>query len=215
MAGNRRIERTVRVVLALALVAAGLAVAITAAIVGVWVPAAAVAAAVFGIIAVQLMRGELVVLRTAWSRDRVDQAKAHNAALARMHSDTSAYRTVMTTTIRDRDKLIKQLNGTIRLAEVRATEAGTRARRSELRAEELQERFTELLDDLLSLDPDAADVHELKAEAVDGDAEHGIAAWEAALEQEDIPTIVDLLAWEDNNNRELMDRIKRATRKQA
>jgi chaperonin cofactor prefoldin len=214
MAGKRRIDRKVRVVLALSLVSTGLIVALAAVIAGVWVPAAAVVAAVLGIAAVQLMRTELIVLRTAWSRDRALQAKAHNAELARVHADSAVYRKVMTKTVKRRDRKIKELDGTIRLAEVRATEASTRARRSDLRAEELQERFTELLDDLLTRDPETAAEFKAKSE-VDGDADHGIPAWEAALEQEDIPTIVDLLAWEDKNNRDLMDRIKKATRKQA
>lgn len=202
-------------VLALTLVATGMVVAVAAAISGVWVMAAAVVAALLGVVAVQLMRTELILVRTAWSRDRAVQAKAHNVAIARVHADSAAYRKVMTKTVHNRDKTIKELNGTIRLAEVRATEATNRARRSDLRAEELQERFTELLDDLLTRDPEAAEAHEIKDDTEHGDSEHGIPAWEAALEQEDIPTIVDLLAWEDKNNRELMDRIKNVTRKQA
>jgi hypothetical protein len=215
MAGNRRIDRKVRIVLALTLVATGMVGAVAAAISGVWVMAAAVVAALLGVVAAQLMRTELILVRTAWSRDRAAQAKAHNAAIARLHADSAAYRKVMTKTVKSRDKTIKELNGTIRLAEVRATAATIRARRSDLRAEELQERFTELLDDLLTRDPEAADAHEIKDDITHGDSEHGIPAWEAALEQEDIPTIVDLLAWEDKNNRELMDRIKSVTRKQA
>ena len=93
----------------------------------------------------------------------------------------------MTTRLADKDQTIRELDGTVRLAERRADVAEARVKREAKRANDAQAR----LSDAARRGPCCPDRRQAAAEESprSGRARHPEAA--------ELPTIVDLLAWED------------------
>lgn len=192
MSGSRRIQRSVRVGVAAALVALTVAVVVAALLTSRGVGIAAAMSAVLGAVALRMAYAEVVETRRRSARDRAEQARAFGASLAVTHADHRAFTAHVTerlaadsTLIGVRDRTIAELTGTLRLADRRADEAIGRARAAEQRVEveaargDLAEaRLSELLDEVLAPPSLSA-----MAEA-DDDADS-------------MPTVVDLLAWED------------------
>ena len=112
---------------------------------------------------------------TAHARRQIDDANEDYATAKQAEHTT--FTVTMTSRLAEKDQTIRELDGTVRLAERRADIAEERVQREAKRANEAQARLSDLLDDVLAA-----------REEMD---ESG----EAALQ--DLPTIVDLLAWED------------------
>jgi hypothetical protein len=155
---------------------------------------AAVAAAAAGVVAVRIMYSEVVATRRMSARERALQARSFGATMAKSQTEQAAFTKFATTKISQRERTIRELNGTVRLAEVRADEAEARVRREARRANDAQTRLSELLDEVLS--HQAA----VDAAAIPGDE---------LLDSNDLPTIVDLLAWEDRLNESMVDELRK------
>ena len=93
-------------------------------------------------------------------------------------AEHAEFTSAMTERLAASDKSIKELEGTIVLAEARAIEAETRVKRESRRANEAQELVAQLQEQL----------EIRKAEQADE-----LASWEGW----DAETVVDLLAWEE------------------
>jgi hypothetical protein len=89
-----------------------------------------------------------------------------------------------------KDRAIGELSGTVRLAEARADESETRARRETRRANEAQARLADLLDEVLT---------QQTSELAAIDDAH----------DPDLPTIVDLLAWEERVSESLVQDLRK------
>lgn len=175
MSAHRRVQRSLRAVVATGLlVAAGLAV-IVSVVTGVWVSAAAVAAVVVGAAVARIGHTEVVQTRRDAAAARAGQARAFGADFTRILREQRAFAAAMTARLAQRDRAVIELTGTVRIAERRADAAETRVKREARRAQEVQERLSVLLDEVLAQSP--------------------VATVEA--EMSDLPTIVDLLAWEE------------------
>lgn len=173
MSGNRRVQRSVRAIVATILLAAcGLMVTV-AVVTGVWVSAAAVGAVLVGAAALRIGHSEVVHIRRGAASARAAQARAFGADLTRSHREQLAFTAAMTARLAQRDRTVVDLTRTVRLAERRADDAEARVEREARRAKEMQERLSALLDEVLT-----------QRAVVTADAEVS-----------DIST-VDLLAWE-------------------
>jgi len=182
MAGSRRIQRSVRVTVAGALMG-GTAVAVGAAVVSsVMVGLAAVLAVVAGTAASRILYGEVVQTRWEAARQRAGEARSFQAAMDKNHTDHRAYSAMMAGRLSDRDRTIGELGGTLRLLERRADDAEARVRREARRADEAQDRLAAVLDEVLG--------------TADADIEAANAGADPEDERTDLPTIVDLLGWD-------------------
>ncbi len=187
MSGRRRVQRSVRVVVAVGLLTvAGVAV-FSSWVTGSGVGVAAVGSLVAGGIASRIIYTELVHTRRLAARERADQARAFGAAMINVHREHRLFSDAMSARlvghdrmVRLRDTTIGQLRGTLRLAERRIGELDERARRESRRANDAQERLTALLDEVLT-QPSLPAV----------DAESG-----------ELPSVVDLRAWEERVTQE-------------
>lgn len=151
---------------------------------------AATAAAICGLAAVRIMYTEITQTRRAHAEERARQARAFGRTIAADRADHAMFAASMERRLEAKDRAIGELSGTVRLAEARADEAESRVRREARRANEAHARLAELLDEVLSQET---------AELAAIDAAH----------DPDLPTIVDLLAWEDRVNEAMVRELRK------
>ena len=182
MSGRRRVQRSVRVVVAVGLLTvAGVAV-LSSLLADNGLGVAAVGAVVAGGTASHIVYTEVTHTRSLAARERAEQARTFGAALVDVHREHRLFSDAMSTRLVDRDRMVQlrdttiaQLRGTLRLAESRIGELDERARCESRRADDAQERLSALLDEVLAQPP--------------------LPAFDAGASE--LPTVVDLLAWED------------------
>ena len=160
--------------IALAAVAVGLALPTQS---PTWLSVSSVLALLCGALASRIVYSELVQSRRDAAADRAAQAQAYKSMFTERAAEHASFTTAMTDRVAGMNREINTLEATIVLAEKRAIEAETRVQREARRANEAQEKLTELQQAL-----------EIKlAEQSDE-----LATWDG-----DLDTVVDLLAWED------------------
>lgn len=182
MSGRRRVQRSARVVVAVALLTvAGMAV-LSSLLADGGVGVAAIGAVIAGGIASRIVYIEVTNTRSLAARERAEQARAFGAALIKVHREHRLFSDAMSARLVDRDRLVQlrdttvtQLRGTLRLSERRIGELDECARRESRRANDAQERLAALLDEVLTQPP----LHAVDAES------------------SELPTVVDLLTWEE------------------
>jgi hypothetical protein len=184
MAGRRRTQRSVRVSVAGTLVCLGAGAVLAALALSAAAGAAAMLAALTGLVGVRIMHTEVVQNRRYTSRSRADQALAFRHALAGLRSEHARAVSEMTVVLMERDRSIRDLSSRLRVAEDRATTADSRADRESRRADAAQTRLSEVLDAVLAqhvsmTEPD---------ESID-----------LSDDRRTLPTVVDLLAWEERS----------------
>lgn len=171
------------------LLALAAVVVIAAIVTSTWVSAAAVLSLLAGATSSRIIYTEVTQTRRETAHERAELAREFGSAMTKSHDEHMAFTKAMSKKLSARDKTIVELNGTIRLAEKRADEAEVRVKREAKRANEAQERLSVLLDEVL--------VQQSEALA-------GVGVPEAA----DLPTIVDLLAWEDRASEAMLDELR-------
>ncbi len=174
---GRRVQRSVRVTVAAALL--GLAAVIVAVSVAtsVLVGAAAVASLVAGAVASRIVYSELVQTRGDAARQRSEQARSFQSSIATSHAEHLAFTETMAARLDERDRLVAGLGDRVRRTERRAVEAEARVKREARRANEAQERLAAVLDEVLGTDGFAVDR-------------------ERGGPDEVLPTVVDLRTWD-------------------
>ena len=175
---------------ALALVLSGTSLAIAAAVTDHGVVVAAIAAAVCAFAAVRVMYLEIAESRRAHARERARQSRAFQRTLSAGRAEQAIFVSSMERRMGFKDRAIGELSGTLRLAEARADESETRARRETRRANEAQARLADLLDEVLT---------QQTSELAAIDDAH----------DPDLPTIVDLLAWEERVSESLVQDLRK------
>jgi hypothetical protein len=184
---NRRRQRSVRVTVAVTL----LSVATAAVVLALptqspaWLSVSSVFALVCGFAASRIIYNELLQSRREAATDRASQAQAYRSMFSERAAEHAEFTTAMTDRLVSRDRSIKELEGTIVLAEKRAMEAETRVKREARRANDAMELVASLQEQL----------EIRKAEEADE-----LASWEGWDGVMDASTVVDLLAWEDKAN---------------
>jgi Skp family chaperone for outer membrane proteins len=176
----RRRQRSVRVTVAVGLLAAATLVVFIALPTQspLWLSFSSVFALLCGATASRIVYTELLQSRQEAAADRAAQAQAYKTMFTERAAEHAEFTSAMTDRLAARDKSIQELEGTIVLAEARAIEAETRVKRESRRANEAQELVAQLQEQL----------EIRKAEQADE-----LATWEGM----DVETVVDLLAWEE------------------
>lgn len=136
--------------------------------------AAAVVALVVGIASARIISNELAQTRREWAKNRAEQAKAYQRVMSDRTREQAEFAKDMTERVRDRDKKITELRGTLRVVESRVRDGDRRLKIEQRRGAELQDTVETL----------RAEQEEVAAEAM--------TLWDGA----DVPTIIDLLNWE-------------------
>ena len=177
---SRRRQRSVRVTVAAALLSlATLAVVLALPTQSAgWLSVSSVVALVCGFAAARIVYNELVQSRREAATDRAAQAQAYRSMFSERAEEHAEFTTAMTERLANRERAVRELEGTIVLAEQRALEAEARVRREARRANEAAEHVAEL--------QQALEIR--KAEEADE-----LASWEGW----EAETVVDLLAWDE------------------
>lgn len=199
MAGRRRVQRSVRVTVGAALVAVAAGVVLAAVTTSTAVGAAALLAVVAGAAAARVMYAEVVQTRRDTSRSRADQALAFSTALSGLRAQHAEQVAGLTLSVSERDRSIGDLRARIRAAEKQAETQQLRAEQQARRAVEAQTRLASVLDAVL-----AGPGHE-----VDLDQPHHSWSDDTVLERRELPTVVDMLAWEERASGGRADRARR------
>ena len=188
MSANRRTQRSVRVTVAGCLLLVAAVWVVGAVATGVWVPVAALGGLVCGGVATRIVCSEVAATRREAARGRAEQARDFGTALSRVRAEHRQVLTETTALAVSRGRRVVELTGLLRVADRRADEAERRLEREAKRADDAQARMSELLDDVLAqstaLSLDRGGVDDL----------------------DELPTVVDLLAWEDGVSRATRDR---------
>lgn len=180
----RRRQRSVRVTVAVALLASATLVVLLALPTQspVWLSFSSVFALLCGATASRIVYTELLQSRQEAAADRAAQAQAYRSMFTERAAEHAEFTTAMTDRLAARERSIGELESTIVLAEARAIEAEARVKREARRANEATELVAELQEQL----------EVRKAEKADE-----LASWEGWDGAMDAETVVDLLAWEE------------------
>jgi hypothetical protein len=187
--GSRRRQRSVRVSVAVALLALGTVAVLASMPVGSYalLSSASVLALLCGWAAARIVHTEVVQSRRVHARERAAQAQAFRSLFATRSTEHAQFAAAMADRVTARERELRELEGTLRLSERRATAAEERVRREARRVVEAQERVAELEESLAIRTAEEADE---------------LASWEMDREQHrDVDTVVDLLAWEERGSR--------------
>lgn len=174
MSRSRRVQRSVRGIVAAALMGIASLAVIAAVVTGVAPSAAALAALLTGAVSCRIIYGEVTQTRRDAARQHTEQAQSFGAAMTKVHHEHRKFTASIGARLAEREHKIVKLEGTLRLSEHRMAEAQSRVRQEAHRADEAREQLSALLDEVLSHPPLAV---------VEGNSQ-------------EVPTIVDLLAWE-------------------
>lgn len=145
-AANRRRQRSVRVTVAVGLLALA-TIAVLAALptrsFG-WLAAAAILALICAWAAARIIHNELAQSRRENAADRAGQAAAYRGLFAERAEEHAAFASAMTDKLLRSDREVGQLSETLVEAEGRAAEAERRVRREAQRSQELATKVSQL-----------------------------------------------------------------------
>lgn len=184
---SRRRQRSVRVTVAVAILSLG-TVAVVVALSLASVAALSVSSVlslVCGWAAARIIWAELVESRRVHARDRAEQAQSFKTLFTERSAEHAVFAAALGDRLTAREREVRELEGTLRLSERRATVAEERVRRESSRANEAQERVSELEVALAIRTAEEADE---------------LASWVPGG-YDDLDTVVDLLSWEDRGER--------------
>jgi len=176
----RRRQRSVRVTVAVTLLSTA-TLAVVLAIPTTSFPfmaGAAVLALAFAWASARILHNELAQSRRENAADRAAQADAYRTMFSTRAAEHAEFTTHMTDRLVRTDREVRELSGTLVLAEKRAAEAEHRVRRESRRANDLEVKVSELEEAL---------------EIRRAEEEDQLAVWDAT----ELETVVDLLAWEE------------------
>jgi hypothetical protein len=200
MAGRRRAQRSVRVGVAATLIAAAACGVVLADVLSTAVGTAAVLAVVAGAAGARLLYAEVLQTRRYTMRCRADQALAFGTALSGQRAQHFGRMAEMTVRVIERDRSIAGLHTQLRDAREQAQSALCRADQESRRADEAQARLAEVCDAVL-----------VRPVGEPGWDEPGPDdGWDDAITSaRELPTVVDMLTWEERANASRPNRSRR------
>ena len=187
---NRRRQRSVRILVAVALLAAATVAVLVALLVGsaVFLGVGAVIAWAAGVAASRIISNELAASRREHARDRAEQAQAYNDLAEQRAEEHAGYTATMRQKIEDHTATITRLKATLRLAEKRAEFAEQTAERNKVAVAKAHKEIAELKARIAELEAELEKERESEESLYDLESLEGLG---------DPPTVVDLLRWED------------------
>jgi len=178
---SRRLQRRVRVTVAVFILMLATAVTIPALVSqsATWLSVSAVFTLLCGFLATRIVYSEMLQNRRDNAADRAHQADSNRTFFAERAKENVSFANAMARRVASCERSIGELEGTIRLAEKRATVAENRVKTETRRADEANELLGSLQRQLQITDPELIDE---------------LAVWEGA----ELDTVIDLLHWEEN-----------------
>jgi hypothetical protein len=185
---SRRLQRSVRVVVAATLLVLAAVTVVGALLASSGVGVAAVLALFLGAVAARIIWAEAVRSRRDHAIERARMARDFGAAMTTTFDEHREFTAAMADRLADRERTILardltivRLKGTLQRVEKRAVDAEARVTREAKRANQAQERLSVLLSEVLTNGTGVAE------------------DWDSAgiPEAAALPSIDDLLAWED------------------
>lgn len=191
---NRRRQRSVRIVVAVALLAAATVAVGVALLVGsaLWLGGGAVVAWAAGVAASRIISNELAASRREHARDRAEQAQAYNELAEQRAEEQATYSATMKQKIEDHTATITRLKATLRLAEKRAEFAEQTAERNKVAVAKAHKEIAELKSRIADLEAELEKEREQARES----AEY-VSDLESLEGLGDPPSVVELMRWED------------------
>lgn len=173
----RRRQRSVRVTVAVCLLAVATLAVTGSLLLGslAATSAAALLAVLAGCASTRIVANELAQSRREAARERAALAHDYSRLAADRIAEQAGFARAMTERIHERDAEIGRLHGAVRLADCRADEARARLRSEQERTAELRERLDQL------------------GRELDEEKNDSLAFWDGR----EGPTVVDLLNWEE------------------
>jgi hypothetical protein len=200
MAGRRRAQRSVRVVVAATLIALAACGVVIADALSTSVGTAAVLAVVAGAAGGRLLYAEVLQTRRDTTRCRADQALAFGTALSGQRAHYSRRMAEMSVRVIERDRSIAGLHAQLRDARELTQSALSLANQESRRADEAQARLAEVFDAVLVRPVGEGGWDE---PGPDEDLDDAIAP------ARELPTVVDMLTWEERANASRPNRSRR------
>ena len=191
---NRRRQRSVRIIVAVALLAAATVAVLVTLLVGsaLWLGFGAVVAWAAGVAASRIISNELAATRREHGRDRAEQAQAYNELAEKRAKEQADYSATMKQKIEDHAANITRLKATLKLAEKRAEFAEQTAERNKVAVAKAHKEIADLKKRIAELEAELEKQRTLARESAESvydlDSLEGLG---------DPPTVVDLLRWED------------------
>ncbi|HWL99670.1 MAG TPA: hypothetical protein VNP20_20175 [Nocardioidaceae bacterium] len=194
---DRRRQRSVRIVVAVSLLAVATVVVLGALLTrsALWLGGAAVVAWAAGVAASRIISNELAASRREHGRDRAEHARAYNELSEQRAAEQDRFTATMKQKVEDHASTINRLKATLRLAEKRAEFAEQTADRNKVavakahkEVAELKARIAELENGIKLLRDHAAQAAESEESIYDLEALEGLG---------EVPTVVDLLKWDE------------------
>jgi chromosome segregation ATPase len=191
---NRRRQRSVRITVAVSLLAAATATVLGGLLAGgaLWLGTAAVVAWAAGVAASRILSNELAASRREHAQDRAEQAQAYTDLAEQRATEQARFSATMKQKIEDHAATITRLKATLRLAEKRAEFAEQTANRNQVAVAKAHKEIAELKARIGELGAALRDEQERARESDDS-----VCDLESLGSVADASTVVDLLKWED------------------
>ena len=195
MSLNRRRQRSVRITVAVALLAVATVTVMAGLLAGgaVWLGVAAVVAWAAGVAASRIISNELAASRREHARDRAEQAQAYNDLAEQRATEQQQFTATMKQKVEDHAATITRLKATLRLAEKRAEFAEQTADRNKVAVARAHKEIAELKARIAELEAELRSEEEERAR----ESEESVCALASLDSIAAASTVVDLLRWED------------------
>jgi chromosome segregation ATPase len=210
MSLNRRRQRSVRVTAAVALLAAATLAFLVAFVAGgaVWLGGAAALAWAAGVAASRIISNELAASRRDHARDRAEQAQAYNDLAEQRAQEQARFTATMKQKVEDHTATITRLKANLRVAEKRAEFAEQTADRNKVAVAKAHKEVAELRARIAELETGIKLLRDQAAQAAE--SEESLYDLEALEGLGEVPTVVDLLRWDERAAYEPVESRKQA-----
>jgi hypothetical protein len=197
---NRRRQRSVRITVAVSLLAAASVVVLLALVSGgaFWLGAAAVVAWAAGVAASRIISNELAASRREHARDRAEQAQAYSDLAAQRTKEQATFTAAMRQKVEDHAATIGRLRASLRLAEKRAEFAEQTAKRNQTAVAKAHKEIADLKARIAELEAELQQARE-SAAAAGTEPSESVCDLEALQGIAGHPTVVELAGWEERN----------------
>lgn len=170
-----------------------------------WLGGAAVVAWAAGVAASRIISNELAASRREHGRDRAEQVRAYNDLADQRAAEQEQFTATMKQKLEDHASTINRLKATLRLAEKRAEFAEQTADRNKVAVAKAHKEVSELKARIAELE---AGIRLLRDQAAE--SEESIYDLEALEGLGEVPTVVDLLKWDERAAYEPVESRKQA-----
>jgi chromosome segregation ATPase len=161
-----------------------------------------------GVAASRIISNELAASRREHGRDRAEQVRAYNELADQRAAEQEQFTATMKQKVEDHASTINRLKATLRLAEKRAEFAEQTADRNKVAVAKAHQEVAELKARIAELETGIRLLRDHAAQAAE--SEESIYDLEALEGLGEVPTVVDLLKWDERAAYEPVESRKQA-----